>query len=461
MAYIPPHERDSLVDDVLNRIFPDDTDLGAYPKMPISTKHTAGHFKSVPETPNSYSPIKDWHWRSGTAKTSPTSFSTSENTFIPSVKNLTCYFWLKHGKCKWTDEECLYAHYHTGKAASGPVQVEQGKPAVAGKNASNVHPIYLDWRAGLSQPNGKIVQPDIQQQIEFIKAKAHEQNLNIIKHQFDKNNNIMGIGVKPGQCELVNNYRVEHVMSHVSPMLSAPCKPAPTSPEFPSSSLYPAGGASQQPALRVRINADLPAEYASYSTPQPRTEQLSQPSRQMICPRPMDHLKPTGSSYELYQTVMTVAVKDRAIRQLAQALDTAIENMELQQQGAAKEVQTLLKLAKSQMANEGLGGDHIANEIGRGTYLHPYTTSNGFAPAHVSAHQALRSGNSQPRYPNSPDIASKVTGIGDNLMHMMQREKICIDHLNEVKENVGKIIEDLGEGAVLPKGWFSRKFSIR
>jgi hypothetical protein len=75
----------------------------------------------------------------------------------------------------------------------------------------------------------------------------------------------------------------------------------------------------------------------------------------------MDQPKPTGSSYELYQTVQTMAVKDRAIRQLAQALDTAIENMELQQQGAAKEVQTLLKLAKSQMANEGPGVDHIAN----------------------------------------------------------------------------------------------------
>ena len=232
---------------------------------------------------------------------------------------------------------------------------------MAGKNASNVHPIYLDWRAGLSQPNGNTVQPDIQQQIEFIKAKAHEQNLNIIKHQFDRNNNIMGIGVKPGQCELVNNYRVNHVMSHASPTLSAPRKPAPSSPEFSSSSVYHASGASQQPALRVRTSGDFSAEYASYSTPPLRTQQSSQPSRQMLCPRPMDQPKPTGSSYELYQTVQTMAVKDRAIRQLAQALDTAIENMELQQQGAAKEVQTLLKLAKSQMANEGPGVDHIAN----------------------------------------------------------------------------------------------------
>ncbi|KAI4122929.1 MAG: hypothetical protein LQ347_006331, partial [Umbilicaria vellea] len=44
----------------------------------------------------------------------------------PSVKHLTCYFWDRYGKCKWTDEECLYAHVETGKVAGGPVQVEIG-----------------------------------------------------------------------------------------------------------------------------------------------------------------------------------------------------------------------------------------------------------------------------------------------------------------------------------------------
>lgn len=45
----------------------------------------------------------------------------------PSVKHLTCYFWDRYGKCKWTDAECLYAHCETGKVAGGPVQVEIGR----------------------------------------------------------------------------------------------------------------------------------------------------------------------------------------------------------------------------------------------------------------------------------------------------------------------------------------------
>ena len=45
----------------------------------------------------------------------------------PSVKHLTCYFWKAHGKCKHSDEDCLYAHHLTGQIADPPVQVEPGR----------------------------------------------------------------------------------------------------------------------------------------------------------------------------------------------------------------------------------------------------------------------------------------------------------------------------------------------
>lgn len=54
-------------------------------------------------------------------KTSPRSNSP------PSVKHLTCHFWAKNGVCKWNEEDCLYAHHHTGKIANGPLQVEPGR----------------------------------------------------------------------------------------------------------------------------------------------------------------------------------------------------------------------------------------------------------------------------------------------------------------------------------------------
>jgi hypothetical protein len=44
-----------------------------------------------------------------------------------SVKHLTCYFWAKNGVCKFSEEDCLYAHRDTGKVAQGPLQVELGR----------------------------------------------------------------------------------------------------------------------------------------------------------------------------------------------------------------------------------------------------------------------------------------------------------------------------------------------
>lgn len=113
-----------------------------------------------------------------------------------SVKHLTCYFWAKNGTCKFSEEDCLYAHHNTGKVAQGPLQVELGRrfisrigyslainskigPAVAGKNATSARPIYQDWRgsAGSSlneskSSPGTISDPGIQEQIRYITMKA-------------------------------------------------------------------------------------------------------------------------------------------------------------------------------------------------------------------------------------------------------------------------------------------------
>ena len=44
----------------------------------------------------------------------------------PSVKHLTCYYWHKLGKCRFSDDECLYAHFNTGQLAEAPQKVEPG-----------------------------------------------------------------------------------------------------------------------------------------------------------------------------------------------------------------------------------------------------------------------------------------------------------------------------------------------
>ena len=74
---------------------------------------------AVPQTP-----LNAQHWRNMSSNSGTSSPTTAKPA---SVKHLTCYFWGKYGRCKWNDEECLYAHFHTGKVAQGPVQVEVGR----------------------------------------------------------------------------------------------------------------------------------------------------------------------------------------------------------------------------------------------------------------------------------------------------------------------------------------------
>lgn len=113
-----------------------------------------------------------------------------------SVKHLTCYFWAKNGSCKFSEEDCLYTHRDTGKVAQGPLQVELGRrfisrpdhlsvadrqpgPAVAGKNATAVKPIYQNWRGPADGPpqcfkgsRSTITDPEIQEQLRYIALKA-------------------------------------------------------------------------------------------------------------------------------------------------------------------------------------------------------------------------------------------------------------------------------------------------
>lgn len=44
---------------------------------------------------------------------------------FPPLKHLTCYFWANFGRCKRSDAECGYAHFHTGKVAINPTQLRQ------------------------------------------------------------------------------------------------------------------------------------------------------------------------------------------------------------------------------------------------------------------------------------------------------------------------------------------------
>ncbi len=64
-----------------------------------------------------------------TAPAAPAATASTTSPFPP-VKHLTCYFWANFGRCKRSDQECNYAHFHTGKMAANPAELRRrsGRP---------------------------------------------------------------------------------------------------------------------------------------------------------------------------------------------------------------------------------------------------------------------------------------------------------------------------------------------
>ncbi|KAL8707201.1 MAG: hypothetical protein Q9220_007734 [cf. Caloplaca sp. 1 TL-2023] len=67
------------------------------------------------------------HYDTGTIARAPPGVTVFEPTdaeqITPPTKSLTCFFWNRNGRCSRSDEECAYAHHHTGTVAYAPPNV--------------------------------------------------------------------------------------------------------------------------------------------------------------------------------------------------------------------------------------------------------------------------------------------------------------------------------------------------
>lgn len=107
---------------------------------PISLPSQASGNAVIPSTPERSS--RTQYWRPVGSPLSVTAQVTRPSDpaeITKSVKHLECYFWSKGG-CKFTAENCLYAHYHTGQGANSPQQVEPGRESLV----FLVNPIFCD-----------------------------------------------------------------------------------------------------------------------------------------------------------------------------------------------------------------------------------------------------------------------------------------------------------------------------
>lgn len=86
------------------------------------------------------------HYDTGNIARAPpgiTVFEPTEESKPPLTKTLTCYFWNRNGKCSRSDEECAYAHHHTGTVAYPPPNVVaslSSAPNTASRNDSEARP---------------------------------------------------------------------------------------------------------------------------------------------------------------------------------------------------------------------------------------------------------------------------------------------------------------------------------
>lgn len=64
--------------------------------------------------------------------------SQDRDTEITSSKQLECYFWRRDGFCKKSEDECLYAHHPTGKVKEGPGALRSLAPIKPADNPNKI-----------------------------------------------------------------------------------------------------------------------------------------------------------------------------------------------------------------------------------------------------------------------------------------------------------------------------------
>ncbi|MCJ1450122.1 hypothetical protein MMC28_000451 [Mycoblastus sanguinarius] len=291
MANTPPQDRQVLADEFLNSISTTHNMHVTSRALPgyIYYNDSTGNLPTMPRSGDAWSRMP-----------SPASATSPSTTYPPSMKMLTCYFWAKQGWCKWSSEQCLYAHYDTGKVANGPLQVELGRPAVAGKNASNPRPIYQDWR----MEHSRAIQPEIQEQINHIKAKAQSRSPEKkTQHGFSDRNMVEATGHSTQST--IDRENSNH------------------------------GGTEEETYSPPEHFKFEQGDYNMYDAPSPSYQAAHSASQ----PASSD-----STDYELYQSIQ---VKNGVIKELAAAVDQAITNLEFSIDCKTAECQTLLNIAKS------------------------------------------------------------------------------------------------------------------
>jgi hypothetical protein len=153
---------------------PSHTPFPALEQSFSQTSLSARRYSSRPRTPTpsdgSKGKGKHAH-RSSSLPSSPKSRRATPHPHgKPSVKHLTCFWWKVKGDCRFSEDDCLYAHRDTGLLADAPRQVTPG-----GERIPSIFCAYTEYSIsflrtsqGRSPPGKSPRKPSFQAQPFFI-----------------------------------------------------------------------------------------------------------------------------------------------------------------------------------------------------------------------------------------------------------------------------------------------------
>ena len=324
------------------------------------------------------------------------------------------------------------------------------EPAVAGKNAMNPHPVYTNWQLEHSRSAIPNRGSKVQQQVDHIKAKTTENNPYIEVKAYTPNRKTIHPVQSDSAPDSVNKSHKHVDVLGTQHMTSR--QPAELSPSTSHIASYE-NGAFFQPFGKDPMNY-VPTTH--YGTPEP-THQSAQQTRpghyQACCPQPIDHIVSENLEYERTQIMR---YKDQAIYRFASEIDLAIETMEESHKSNERDIQKLIDVTKGKVENVDLArtqGDDESSYRGGGRLFNSNGAYQLNTHAPALAPKRKITGTFMSYYETDHDLPYELTTIAEKLAQTHNRTQHFVTRLRNAKQTLGIAYENVGEQAVLPKGW--------
>ena len=324
------------------------------------------------------------------------------------------------------------------------------EPAVAGKNALNPYPVYTNWQLEHSRSAILNRRLEVQQQVDHIKAKTTENNTYIEVEANTPNRKIMHPVQSDSAPGSVNNAHNNLDVLGTQHMTSR--QPAELSPSTSRLASHE-NGAFVQPFRKDPMNYGPTTHYGTLA-PTPQSAQQTSPGHyQACCPQPIDHIISENLKYERTQVMR---YKDQAIYRFASEIDLAIETMEETQKSNERDIQKLINVTKGKVEKANLPwtqGDDESPYRGGGRVFNSNAAYQLNTHAPALAPKRKINGTYMSYYETNHDLPYELTTIAEKLAQTHNRTQHFITRLRNAKQMLGISFENIGEQAVLPKGW--------